>query len=92
MVFRFLLPPGQTGYHQSTHSYPEITCSIAHSLLRPPHFHSRIPGAVGVVLAGAAIAFLVMGTRQTFGIFLRAVPRNWDRGGSPTAWRSPSSA
>ncbi|MYG92192.1 MAG: MFS transporter, partial [Acidimicrobiia bacterium] len=34
---------------------------------------SRIPVPWGVVLAGAAIAFLVMGARQTLGVFLIAV-------------------
>ena len=37
----------------------------------------------GVVLAGAAIAFLVMGTRQTFGIFLRAVTEELGSGREP---------
>ena len=36
-----------------------------------------------VVLAGAAIAFLVMGTRQTFGIFLRAVTEELGSGREP---------
>ncbi|MCE2526879.1 MAG: MFS transporter [Actinomycetia bacterium] len=34
---------------------------------------STVPVPWALVLAGAAIAFLVMGTRQTFGIFLTAV-------------------
>ncbi len=35
------------------------------------------------MLAGAAIAFLVMGTRQTFGIFLRAVTEELGSGREP---------
>ena len=44
---------------------------------------SKIPVPWGVVLAGAAIAFLVMGTRQTFGIFLRAVTEELGSGREP---------
>ena len=44
---------------------------------------SQIPVPWGVVLAGAAIAFLVMGTRQTFGIFLRPVTEELGSGREP---------
>lgn len=44
---------------------------------------TRIPVPWGVVLAGAAIAFLVMGARQTLGIFLRAVTEELGSGREP---------
>ena len=44
---------------------------------------SRIPVPWGVVVAGAAIAFLVMGARQTLGIFLRAVTEELGSGREP---------
>ncbi len=49
--------------------------------LAPHPAGNPIPWAV--VLAGAAIAFLVMGTRQTFGIFLTAVTEELGSGREP---------
>ena len=47
-----------------------------------PH-PSKTPVQWPVVLGGAAIAFLVMGTRQTFGIFLTAVTEELGSGREP---------
>ena len=44
---------------------------------------ATVPVPWAVVLAGAAIAFLVMGTRQTFGIFLTAVTEELGSGREP---------
>ena len=51
--------------------------------LPPAALSSSIPVPWGVVLAGAAIAFLVMGARQTLGIFLRAVTEELGSGREP---------
>ena len=50
---------------------------------KPPLRLSENPVPWAVVLAGAAIAFLVMGTRQTFGIFLTAVTDELGSGREP---------
>ncbi len=49
----------------------------------PPFVSSEAPIPWAVVVAGAAIAFLVMGTRQTFGIFLTPVTDELGSGREP---------
>ena len=53
------------------------------TLSKPSVRIAEAPVPWAVVLAGAAIAFLVMGTRQTFGIFLRAVTEELGSGREP---------
>ena len=48
-----------------------------------PRLPARVPVPWAVVLAGAAIGFLVMGTRQTFGIFLTTVTEELGSGREP---------
>ena len=50
---------------------------------KKPAMASAVPVPWAVVLAGAAVAFLVMGTRQTFGIFLTAVTEELGSGREP---------
>ena len=49
----------------------------------PPFVSSQTPIPWAVVVAGAGIAFLVMGTRQTFGIFLTPVTDELGSGREP---------
>lgn len=57
-----------------------MTRSLQRNTSPPP---STVPVPWVLVLAGAAIAFLVMGTRQTLGVFLTAVTEELGSGRAP---------